>query len=152
MPAVDDRSHVDVDDVAVLEGALFARNAVAHDMVDRDAAALGVAAVAERRGEGAGVDRHPVNDVVQHLRRNAGRDVRHERVEDLGGEAAGFAHSGEAFGPMQLDDAALGFDAIVSGDGDVLSHELLPSRAGANLHPVSAEIARHRPSECPASC
>jgi len=47
VPAVDDRGHVDVDDVAVLEG-LVAGDAVAHDVVDRDAAALRVTAVAER--------------------------------------------------------------------------------------------------------
>ena len=49
VPAVEDRRDVDVDDVAVLE-RLVARDSVADDMVDRDAAALGVAAIAERRG------------------------------------------------------------------------------------------------------
>src|SRR4030095_2503187 len=48
VPAVEDRGHVDVDDVAVLQD-LIAPNDVADDMVDRCAAALGVAAVAERR-------------------------------------------------------------------------------------------------------
>jgi hypothetical protein len=28
--------------------------------------------------------------------------VRHQRVEDLGGEPAGGAHAGEAFGPCSL--------------------------------------------------
>ena len=56
VPAVDDRGHVDVDDVAVLK-RLLARNAVADDVIDRDAAALGVAAVAERRGHAAAFKR-----------------------------------------------------------------------------------------------
>ena len=97
-------------------------NAVADDMVDRDAAALGIAAIAERRREAAGVERHLVDDIVELLRRDAGHDVRRERVEDLGGEPAGAAHAFEALGTVKLDDPVLGFDAVVGGDGDVLSH------------------------------
>ena len=63
-----------------------------------------------------------MDDVVELLGRHAGDDVGHERVEDLGGEAAGAAHAFKPFGAVQLDDAVLGFDAIVGSDGDVLSH------------------------------
>ena len=105
VPAVDDRGHVDVDDVAVLE-RLVAGDAVADDMVDRDAAALGVAAIAERR-------RHARRRRAScwwtmsssSCGRDAGHDVRGERVEDLGGEPAGAAHAFEAFGPVELDHA-----------------------------------------------
>ena len=102
--------------------AVVARDAVAHDMVDRDAAALGIAAVAERRGHAAAVERHPVDDVVELLGGDAGNDVRHERVEDLGGEPAGAAHALERFGAVELDHAVARFDAVVGGDSDVLSH------------------------------
>src|SRR4051794_29539049 len=103
VPAVENRRDVDVDDVAVLEN-LVARDAVADDMVDRDAAALGVAAVAERRGQAAAVDRHLVDNVVERLGRDAWNDMRHQRVEDFGGEPSGAAHALEALSPVELDD------------------------------------------------
>ena len=40
-----------------------------------------------------------------------GDDVGHERVEDLGGEAAGGAHAGKAFRPVQLDRPVAADDA-----------------------------------------
>ena len=64
-----------------------------------------------------------MDDVVEFLRRNAGDHVRSQRVEDLGREPAGAAHAFEAFWAVELDGAVLGFDAIVGGDGDILSHE-----------------------------
>ena len=100
----------------------LARDAVADDMVDRDAAAFGIAAVAEGRRDRAGIERHLVDDVVELLRRDARHDVRHERVEDLGRQASGAAHALEALGAMQLDGAVAGFEAVVGGDGNVLSH------------------------------
>ncbi len=95
---------------------------MADDVVDRDAAALGVAAVAERRWNAAAVDRHAIDDIVELLRRDAGDDVRRKRVEDFGGEPAGAAHALEPFRAVQLDDAVAGFDPIIGSDGDVLSH------------------------------
>ena len=121
MPAVDDRGHVDVDDVAVLE-RLLARDAVAHDMVDRDAAALGISAVAERRGQSAGVGRHLVDELVELLGRDARHHMRSERVEDLGGKPTGAAHPFEPLGSVELDDSVLRFGAVVGRNGDVLSH------------------------------
>src|SRR3546814_3499584 len=47
VPAVLDDGDVDVQDVAVLEHPRFVRDAVADDVVDRDAVGLGVTAVAE---------------------------------------------------------------------------------------------------------
>src|SRR5688500_12951963 len=52
VPAAQDRGYVDVDDIAVLE-RLVAGNAVADDMVDRGAAALGIAAITERGRDAA---------------------------------------------------------------------------------------------------
>ena len=91
-------------------------------MVDRDAATLGIAAIAERRRQPAGIACHLVDDIVQFLGGDAGHHVRRERVEDFGGEAAGLAHAREALGTVKLDNPVLGFGAIVGGDGDVLSH------------------------------
>ena len=102
-------------------------------MVDRDAAAPGVAAVAERRGHSAALDRHPIDDIVELLRRDSGDDVRRERIEDLGCEPARSAHSFERFGAVKLDDAVAGFDAVVGGDRDILSH-------GANIGTGAGDV------------
>src|SRR5260221_2039359 len=121
VPAVDDRSDVDVDDVAVLE-RLVDWNAVADDMDDRNAAALGVAAVAQRCRSRARIESHLVDDVVELLGRDAGHYVRRERVQDFRRETAGPAHAFEALGTVELDDSVLGLDAVVCRDTDVLSH------------------------------
>ena len=52
VPAVDDHRHVDVEDVAVAQ-ALLRRDAVADDVVDRDAGRVPVALVADRRRDRA---------------------------------------------------------------------------------------------------
>jgi hypothetical protein len=102
VPAVENRRDVDVDDVAVLQHPV-ARDSVAHDVVDRGAAALVVAAIAERGGDGAARPHFGEHDVVNLLRRHAGHDVRHQRVEDFGGAAAGGAHAGKARRAVELD-------------------------------------------------
>jgi cobalamin biosynthesis protein CbiD len=52
MPAIEDIGHVDIDDVAVAQRFRIG-NAVADDMVDRRADRLAIAAIVERRREGA---------------------------------------------------------------------------------------------------
>ena len=133
VPAVEDRSHVDIDDVAFLERAL-ARNAVADDMVHRGAAALRIAAIAQGRGHAAGLQRHPVDDVVQLLGGDAGNHVRDQRVEDGGGEAAGGAHPGKGFGAVQLDRAMAPDDAGVAVEEKSV-HPRHIARRRVNLHP-----------------
>ena len=96
VPAVEDRGHVDIDDVAVLQRPV-AGNAVADDMVDRGAAALRIAAIAQGRGDARRASRHlGEDDVVDLLGGDAGDDMGNERVEDLGGAAPGGAHAGKA--------------------------------------------------------
>ncbi len=68
------------------------------------------------------LDRHPVDDVVDLLRGDARDDVRHQRVEDLGGEPAGGAHPGKAFGPVQLDRAVAAGDGVVVGEEAGFDH------------------------------
>src|SRR5579864_2955390 len=75
VPAIEDRSDVDVDDVALLEWAI-AGDSVADDMIDRDAAALGIAAIAKRRWHSAALERQPIDDLVERLGRNSGNDMR----------------------------------------------------------------------------
>ena len=69
-PAVEDHRDVDVEDVAVLQPPLR-RDAVADDVVDRDAAGVAVALVADRRRGGAGGAHHVVHRGVELDRRHA---------------------------------------------------------------------------------
>ena len=104
VPAIEQGRDVHVDDVAVLQD-LVAGNAVADDMVDRGAAALGKAAIAQGRGNCPLAQHMVVNQGVERAGGHAGNEVRHQCVEDLGGKAAGGAHSGEAVGAVELDHA-----------------------------------------------
>ena len=60
--------------------------------------------------------------VVEFLRRDAGNDVRDQRIKDLRGQPAGLPHAFEPVRTVQLDDAVLGFHPVLGSDGDVLSH------------------------------
>ncbi len=71
-------------------------NPVADDVVDRGAATLRVAAIAQGGGHAAGFKRHPLDDCVNLSGRNAGNHLGHQRVEDRGCEVAGAAHALEA--------------------------------------------------------
>ncbi len=68
------------------------------------------------------VSRHLVDDVVELPVVTPGTTCGRERVEDLGRKPAGAAHAFERFRAVELDDAVPRFDAVVGGDGDVLSH------------------------------
>jgi hypothetical protein len=120
MPAVEQWSDVDVDDVAVLQ-LLVAGNSVADHVVDRNAARMGVAAVAEGGRHGAPVERHLPHHVVEFAGGHARLHQRRKCIEDLGGKAACLAHALEAFRPVQLD-RAVADDGLVAGNGLVLGH------------------------------
>ena len=123
MPAIDDWRNVDIDDVAVLQRPLFARDSVADDMVDRDAAAFGIASIAERSGNSTALHRHSIHDIVESLGGGARNDIRGERVEDLRSKPSGPAHSFERFRTVKLDHSVSGFRAVVVGrDCDILRH------------------------------
>ena len=107
VPAVDNRGHVDIDDIALVQ-FLVAGDAVAHDMVDRGAAAVGETAIAERRGHGAGGKGLLAHEIVELASGHAGHHQRYQRVEYFGGQSAGAAHALEPFGPVQLDRAGAG--------------------------------------------
>ena len=66
---------------------------------------------------------------------DSGDDVRRERVEDFGGEAAGAAHPLVRFRAVKLDDAVAGFDAVVGGDRDILSHGANIGTGGRDVEP-----------------
>ena len=94
VPAVFDDSDVDIDDVAVFQG-LVGRDAVADDVVDRDAGGSGKrwAAIVEAGRDGVLlVDHVIVAAAVKFGSSDTGDDVRLDHVEDIGGKASRDAH------------------------------------------------------------
>ena len=75
---------------------------------------------------------------------DAGHDVRHQRVEDLGGEPAGPAHAFEPFGAVELDDAVAGLDPVVGGDGDIFGHAAQIGAAGVAKVERSRALSEQR--------
>jgi hypothetical protein len=121
VPAVEDRGHVDIDDVAILE-RLVAGNAMADDMVDRGAAALGVAAIAERGRHRAFAQHMLADQVVEFAGGYPGDNVRHQGIEDFPSQPAGLAHAGEAVRTVQLYDAIASLDTVVRANGHIFGH------------------------------
>jgi hypothetical protein len=101
-PAVDDHGHVDVQDVAVLEH-LRSRDAVTDDMVDRDAAGVLVALVADGGGGRAGGGDPFGDDAVDLGGGLAGKDMGRHLVQDARGQFARLAHAGEILALVDPD-------------------------------------------------
>ncbi len=93
MEAVFNHGHVDIDDVAVFQRFVVARDAVAHHFVHRDAHGFREAVVAEAGGDGLLlVGDVLVTDTVQLAGGHARFDVRLDDFQHFGGQAAGHAH------------------------------------------------------------
>ena len=116
VPAVEDQRHVDIDDVALLQ-RLVAGNAVADHVVERGAGRFLVAAVHQRRRQGAVIHRVVEHQPVDLVGRHAGHDLVGQHVEAARHQLAGLAHALEGFGAVQLDLA--GFAEGGEGGVDV---------------------------------
>src|SRR3546814_6446103 len=92
MPAVQNGGHVDVDDVAIAQRPV-GRNAMADDLVDRDAAAMRETAIAQRGRHAACLLRHLVDNCVEVVGAGTGNDMRGQTVEHIGGKTARLAHT-----------------------------------------------------------
>jgi hypothetical protein len=121
MPAVQHGCDVDIDDIAILQ-PLIGWDTMADDMVDAGAAAMRIAAIAERCGNRAAAQRHLADDVVQFFGRHAGHNVRHQRVEDFGREPTGLAHAFKALGSVQFDDPVAGQTGLGGRDFYIMIH------------------------------
>ena len=119
VPAVEDQRDIDVDDVAFLH-RLVVGDAVADDVVERGTGRLAVAAIHQRRRQGAVVHGEVVNELVDGRRRHAGLDVLGQHIEAAGGQLAGLAHAVEGCGTVDLDLA--GFTEGRQGGVDVGHH------------------------------
>src|SRR5690606_10189153 len=92
VPAILDDGDVDIDDVAVLEGFLVRRNAVADNFVDRGANRLGEAVVIQRRRNHLlHVDHVVVADAIEFAGGDPGYNVGFYHLQHFGGETAGHA-------------------------------------------------------------
>ena len=105
MPAILDDRHVDVDDVAVLEGLAVIGNAVTDHVVHggadgfRERNPARRAAIAQTGGDSMLlVDDMVVTDAVQFLGGDPRLDVLADHFQDFGGQFARFAHFGDLFG------------------------------------------------------
>jgi hypothetical protein len=106
MPAIDDQRHIDVDDIAFTQRFVIG-DAVAHHMIDRGAAGLHVAAVAQRGGYRFIVLGKLENDVIERLGRHAWHHGIHHQVQSLRRQLSGLAHALKGVGPMELDLAGI---------------------------------------------
>ena len=141
--AVDVGGDVDVDDVAVLDHRRVG-DAVADHLVERGAARLREALVAQRRRVGAVVDHVLVRDAVELVGRDAGRDG----LAGLGQAPAAIRLATRIFSMISgvcthgsLPSRAVGLPDVL-GTRDRLGHRqcrgLHPGRQrGANRHPAS---------------
>lgn len=102
VPAIDDDSDVDIRDIAI-QNFLRSGNTVAYDMVDRNAAGLGIALVPQRRRDGAMLDGVVMDQLIQLFRRNAGNAERRDIVQQLGGQFPGLAHTREGRRGMKFN-------------------------------------------------
>ena len=121
MPAIENWGDVDVDDVPVLQ-RLVAGDAVADDMVDRGAATLGKATIAEGGRHSSGLERHPAYDVVELASRHTGNHLGCQRVEYGGRKLASTPHPFEPFRSMELDHMAARLGPIFGADVDIFRH------------------------------
>jgi hypothetical protein len=91
MPAIDDRSDIDIDDIAILEDVI-ARDPMADHIVDACATAFAVAQVPQgRRGMLVG-NRVFVDELIDPFGRDARLDEIPKVVHQLGVESAGRTH------------------------------------------------------------
>ena len=96
MPAIDNAGHINIGDVAFLEG-LGARNAMADHVIERDAGRVAVAAIPDRGGLCAVVEHKVAHQIVQMLCRYTGFHFTDEHVEAFCNQSPGLAHAFEAF-------------------------------------------------------
>ena len=82
--SVENRRHVDIDDVAFLEDFVLRRNAVANHLVNRRAHALREALIVERRRDGSMVDSVVINQFVDFRRAHSGMYFLFHEVEHSG--------------------------------------------------------------------
>ena len=149
MPAVQDHGDVDVKDVAVLQFPL-ARNAMAHDMIDRGADRLRIAAVVERRRHGVVRDDELVAQRVERAGGDARPHMLGDHVQRFGGQTAGGTHPDEILpgvngyascvGPTVHLWLAPGFPRHHHGRAETCATEARRAR------PISVRTGRHRGS------
>ncbi len=107
VPAVQDRRDVDIDDVAFAQG-LFRRNAVADDVVGRNAHGVLIAAIEDAGRQGAVVEDEFARQIVELRRHHARHHIGDQHVETIGGQAAGLAHACEILIGMDADGFGTG--------------------------------------------
>ena len=104
MPAIEQRGYINVDDIPIAQSPRIG-NAMADHLIDRDAARMGIAAIAERRRDRPAVHGHLPDQIVNRRRGHSRRDHPRHRIEDFRRQPPGPAHAFKGIRPMQLDRA-----------------------------------------------
>ncbi|MCY1302898.1 hypothetical protein D9M70_525810 [compost metagenome] len=106
VPAIDDIGDVDIDDVALAQ-RLVVGDAMTDDVIDRGTGGLGVAAVVQRRGQGAIVHAEFEDEAVDLVGGDARLNARNEFVEAARRHLAGLAHAFKTFRSVEPDNAGV---------------------------------------------
>ena len=128
MPAIDQRRHIDVEDVALGQHLLVGGNAVGDDMVHRNAAGVLVALIADRRRHGAVIAHEGFTQFVESGGGDAWAHMRADEIQCFGGKAPGPAHAVKPFRVMERNGAVIHIAL-----GGKLHHE-------AYLRPITAKV------------
>src|SRR6476619_7641447 len=115
MPPVDDKGHVDIENVPLFQWS-GTGNAVADHMVDRGADRLWKAAIIQRRGDRVMRHGEIVHKIVEHIGGDPWLDDVHQGIERLGYKPASLGHAGKSLRAMQLD---LGIAALRAAEFEV---------------------------------
>ena len=118
VPPVKNWRDIDIDDVSAFQ-RLLTRNAVANDMVDRDAAGMGVATIAQGRRNTAARLNECVDQPIYLAGRDTGHHMRHQHVQCFRRQSSRGMHTGEGAGAMQL----YGAGACLGGVSRIFGHE-----------------------------
>ena len=102
VPAVQDHGDVNVHHIAVAQRLVFG-DAVTHHMIDAGADGVAIAAIAQAGRGGAMGDDIVIGQLVNMGGGDAGLHLRHQHVQNLGGQPAGAAHAFEIGGLVDRD-------------------------------------------------
>jgi hypothetical protein len=102
VPLIENEGDVDIDDIALAQ-RLVRRNSVANHVIDGRAGRLAVAAIHQRRRQGAMIHAEFEHFPIDVLGRNARPDLVDQHVQAFGRKLSGLAHAFKGIGAVNLD-------------------------------------------------
>jgi hypothetical protein len=96
---------------------------MANDMIDRNAAGMGIAAIADIRRNRPGRDDRVMGNGVDRVGTDAGLHDVGKRIEHRSGDLPRLVHGGEVLGAVELDRAGTAIGAF-GRRGNIVSHRI----------------------------